>query len=343
MSPKKSPTSRRVSRILGLVAAAVLVAASLTACGDDESSTSGEDGLKVAAIFSGPTTDADYNALGLQALESLKDVGAEVAFSEAVPVPDIEQVLQEYVAGGYNVIWTHGSQFYEATAKIAADNPDVNFVGEFDGEPEGQPENVWVIDRNFHTVFYPIGALASALTKTGKVGYLGGLSLPFSFSEVHAVEQAIADSGTSVTLNPVWSGDFNDTVKAQQLTSQLLSTGNDVVITSLNLGVVGSFKAVNDTPTGDSWLTVKYTDKSQNGPEHYAATVLYDFIQPLNEVVDAIQSGETQGRYVIDFAQGATVQVGDSVPAEAKKAAEDAVAGISDGSITVEFDLSEVK
>ena len=344
MSPLKTPrVTRRVSRYVSLIAAVALAAVSLTACGGGDSEAGGDGGLKVAAIFSGPTTDADYNALGLQALTALEDDGAEVAFSEAVPVPDIEQVLQEYVAGGYNVIWTHGSQFYEATAKIAAANPDVNFIGEFDGEPEGQPENVWVIDRNFHTVFYPIGALASALTKTGKVGYLGGLSLPFSFSEVHAVEQAIADSGKSVTLNPVWSGDFNDTVKAQQLTSQLVSTGNDVVITSLNLGVVGSFKAVNDTPAGDSWLTVKYTDKSQNGPEHYAATVLYDFVQPLTEVVDAIQSGETQGRYVIDFAQGATVQVGDNVPAEAKQAAEDAVAGISDGSITVEFDLSEVK
>ena len=343
MPPMKTTrVSRRMPKFLGLIVAALLAAVSLTACGGGDSEA-GDGSLKVAAIFSGPTTDADYNALGLQALNTLEEDGAEVAFSEAVPVPDIEQVLQEYVADGYNVIWTHGSQFYEATAKIAADNPDVNFIGEFDGEPEGQPENVWVIDRNFHTVFYPIGALAAALTKTGKVGYLGGLSLPFSYSEVHAVEQAITDSGKSVTLNPVWSGDFNDTVKAQQLTSQLVSDDNDVVITSLNLGVVGSFKAVNDTPAGDSWLTVKYTDKSQNGPEHYAATVLYDFVQPLAEVVDKIGSGETQGRFVIGFDKGATVQVGDNVPAEARKAADDAVAGISDGSITVDLDQSEVK
>ncbi len=344
MSPtKKAGASTKMPKLVSLVLAMMLAAVSLNACGGGDASTGGDGELKVAAIFSGPTTDADYNALGLQALEALESDGAEVAFSEAVPVPDIEQVLQEYVAGGYNVIWTHGSQFYEATAKIAADNPDVNFIGEFDGEPEGQPENVWVIDRNFHTVFYPIGALASALTKTGKVGYLGGLSLPFSFSEVHAVEQAITDSGKSVTLNPVWSGDFNDTVKAQQLTSQLISDDNDVVITSLNLGVVGSFKAVNDTPAGEAWLTVKYTDKSQNGPEHYAATVLYDFVQPLAEVVDKIESDETQGRLVIDFNNGATVAVGDDVPAEAKKAADDAVAGISDGSIEVELDQSEVK
>jgi basic membrane protein A len=321
---------------------ALLASFLLAGCGDDDDGGSG-GGLKVAAIFSGPTTDADYNALGLEALQSLENDGAEVTFSESVPVPDIEQVLQEYVADGFDVIWTHGSQFFEATAKIAEQNPDVSFIGEFDGEPENLPENVWAIDRNFHTVFYPLGTLAGTLSQSGEIGYLGGLALPFSYAEVHAVEQALADGGLDATVNPVWSGDFNDTVKAQQLTSQLLSDGADVIITSLNLGVVGSFKAVNDTEPGEAWLTVKYTDKSQNGPEHYAATVLYDFTTPLQDVVGSIEDGETSGRYVIEFGQGASVEVGDGVPAEAKQAAEDAVKGIADGSIEVELDVSEVK
>ncbi len=324
-----------------LLVAILAATLTLSACGGSDAA--GEGGLKVAAIFSGPVTDADYNALGLKALQELESNGAEIAHSESVPVPDIERVLQEYVADGYNLIWTHGSQFYEATAKIAEQNPEVNFIGEFDGEPEGQPENVWIIDRNFHTVFYPLGTLAANLTDTGKVAYLGGLSLPFSFAEVHALEQAVEDSGKQVAVKPVWSGDFNDTVKAQQLTSQLLSSGNDVIVTSLNLGVGGSFKAIGTKPAGDAWLTVKYTDKSQNGPEHYAATVLYDFVQPLTEVVEKIEAGETTGHYMIGFGQGATVEIGENVPEDARAAAEKAVAGISDGSIKVELNTSEVK
>lgn len=331
---------RGLVRTLAGLVAILLVAAG---CGGGDGGGSGDGKVRIAAIFSGPTTDADYNALGLEALKAAEKDGAEVSYSESVAVPDIERVLQEYVADGFNVIWTHGSQFYEATAKIAAQNPEVRFIGEFDGEPEGQPDNVWVIDRNFHTVFYPLGVLATNLTKSGKVGYLGGLSLPFSYSEVHAVEQAIADSGKDVELTPVWSGDFNDTVKAQQLTSQLLSGGADVIVTSLNLGVVGAFKAVNDTDPGSAWVTVKYTDKSQNGPEHYAATVLYDFVNPLAEILADIDGGTTKGHYVIGFGQGASVDVGDNVPAEVKAEVEKAVAGISDGSIEVELDQSEVK
>lgn len=330
---------RRTMRILAaLLLPAVAV---LAGCGATDRPDPGE--YKVAGIFSGPTTDADYNALGYVALKELEKDGATVGFSESVPVPDIERVLQEYVADGFNVIWTHGSQFYAATAKIAAANPDVNFIAEFDGKPPNQPENVWVIDRNFHTVFYPLGTLAANLTETDKVGYLGGLSLPFSYAEVHAVQQAIRDSGEDVELNPVWSGDFNDTIKAQQLTTQLLSANNDVILTSLNLGVVGSFKAINDEPDGEAWLTVKYTDKSANGPEHYAASVLYDFTQPMTEILEQIDEGTTNGYYQIGFDKGASVDLSDNLPTEVRAAVEESVDGIIDGSIKVEADQAEVK
>ncbi len=342
MSSVTSPWARLGRISVGLAVAGLV----LTGCGGDEEASGGssaEDGVQVAAIFSGPTTDADYNALGLQALQEAESNGAQIAYSESVAVPDIERVLQEYVADGFDVIWTHGSQFYEATATVAEQNPEVNFIGEFDGEPEGRPDNVWTIDRNFHTVFYPLGTLAANLTESGKVGYLGGLSLPFSYSEVHAIEQAIADSGQQVRLSPVWSGDFNDTVKAQQLTSQLLSRGNDVIVTSLNLGVIGAFEAITQEDPGSAWITVKYTDKSNNGPQHYGGTALYDFTEPLTTILDDIDGGTTQGTYLIEFGQGATVEVGDDVPDEVKAAVDEAVAGISDGSIEVELDQSEVK
>lgn len=91
------------------------------------------------------------------------------------------------------------------------------------------------------------------------------------------------------------------------------------------------------------WITVKYTDKSSNGPDHYAATALYDFTDPLTSILESIQNGETKGHYVIGFGQGATVAVGDDVPEDVKAAVEEAVQGISDGTITVELDQSEVQ
>lgn len=326
--------------VLRLGAALIAAALALTGC----SAASGEEGeFRVAAIFSGPVTDADYNALGYHALDNLKQGDVSTSYSESVPVPDVERVLQEYVADGYDVIWTHGSQFYEATTKVAKQNPDVRFIGEFDGQPTNHPDNVWVIDRNFHTVFYPLGTLAANLTETGKIAYLGGLSLPFAYSEVHALGQAIKDAGEPVTLKPVFSGDFNDTIKAQQLTSQVLSDGNDVIVTSLNLGVIGAFNAINKTPSGSAWMTVKYTNKSKNGPDHYAAGALYDFKQPMNEIVGAIRSGTGKGYYAMNFGKGASIEMGDEIPREVATAVQKSIDGIMDGSVQVVLDQAETK
>ena len=258
------------------IAAPALTVALLTAaCGSGRPEhrperRRGGDSPRIAAIFSGSATDADYNALGLLALQSAeKSQGAETAHSESVPVPDAERVMKEYLADGYTVIWSHGSQYFEATSKLAKQNPDVTFIGEFDDKPKESIPNLWVLDRNFHTAFYPLGVLAAAQTKSGKIGYVGGLSLPFSYSEVHAVNQALKDSGSNATVTPVWTGDFNDPTKAQQITSQLVGQGNDVIVGSLNLGMVGAFQAVKGK-TDDVVVTAKYTDKSQFDPEHYA-------------------------------------------------------------------------
>ena len=107
------------------------------------------------------TTDADYTFLGLEALQAAEeDFGAETTYSESVAVPDAERVLRSTWPTGTTVVWTHGSQFYDATVKVAAESPDVTFIAEQDTEPADVPENVWVLDRNFHLAFYPLGVLA---------------------------------------------------------------------------------------------------------------------------------------------------------------------------------------
>lgn len=327
---------------------AAALALALTACGgsgDDGASGTGDGGgdtTKIAAMFSGPTNDNDYNALGLAALNAAKAGGAEVSYTEKVAVPDIEARLNEAVGDGNTVIWTHGSQFYDATAKVAEENPDVNFIAEYDGVAKDQPANVWTIDRQFHLGFYGMGVFASKLSKSGTIGYVGGLSLPFSFSEVHAMQQAIADTGASTTIKPVWTGDFNDASKAQQFTTQLLSQGADVIVGSLNEGATGTFQAFEGKPDGSGWVTAKYTDKSAAAGSHYAGSLEYDFTKPFADVLAKIKGGERTGRYALGFDTGVTIKMSDNVPDDVKAAVTDVMDKVKSGAVQVKLDVSKV-
>lgn len=333
--------ARRPSRFLLLALALALFA---TACGgEDGGGTPAEgDAPRIAAVFSGTTTDADYNFLGLEALQSAEEqFDAETTYSENVAVPDAERTIREYVADGFNVVWTHGSQFYDATVAVAQENPDVVFIAEQDTEPEDVPDNVWVLDRNFHLAFYPLGILAGGATQSGTIAYLGGVTLPFSYSEVHAIEQALADSGSSATLNPVWTGDLNDPARAGQITTQLIDSGADVILGALNLGMVGAFEAVSDSP--EVLITCKYTDKSDSAPDNYATSVLYDFTVILTSILTSITDGETGGYLGMDFDNGISVQAPSNVDQAVTDPVDAAVEGIRSGEIEVARDVSPVE
>jgi basic membrane protein A len=340
------PLMRSARLLASALTAAMLL--TVTACGggDDGGSNGGSaegDAPKIAAVFSGATTDADYTFLGLQALQSAeKDFGAQTTYSENVAVPDAERVIREYVADGNTVVWTHGSQFYDATVKVAKESPDVTFIAEQDTQPADVPDNVWVLDRNFHLAFYPLGVLAGAATKTGKIAYLGGPTLPFSYSEVHAVQQALADSGSKATLTPVWTGDFNDPAKAQQFASQLVAGGNDVILGSLNLGMVGAFEAVKSEGSGSTLITAKYTDKSDLAPDNYVTSVIYDFSVMLDEILTQVEDGETGGYLGMDYDKGISVQEPANVDQSVVDLVDKAVEDLKSGAVEVKRDVTPI-
>lgn len=268
-----------------------------------------EMAYKLAAIFPGTITDADYNTLGHVGITAVHDdLGVEIAFSESVPVPDVDRVMREYIDDGANIIFTHGGQFLNQTMELAQEFPDLYFIAEADAEIPDAPPNVWVIVRNMEIGAYGGGAVAAQMTETGKIGYITGLTLPFTYAEFHAIEQAISDLGLDVEVIPVWVGDFNDPSKARELADALIADDVDVIITSLNLGTLGVLEAAK---AADSNVQViaKYTDKSEFSPDHYVTSMLYDFAEPLTDIVSNIENGQSGGMYQLGFDTGIGLQL----------------------------------
>ncbi len=293
---------------------------------------------KLAAIFPGTIQDADYNTLGYLAINHIKSkYGMEVAYSEKVAVPDAERVMREYISLGYNIIWAHGGQFLAQLKKLAEEYPDIVFIGEADKPLDNPPPNLWIIDRNFHTGFYVLGAIAAMTTQTGKIGYIGGIDLPFSKAEVNAALQAIKKYNLDAELIYVWVGDFNDPVKTRSLAESLIGQGVDFIMSSVNLGNYGLFEAVKAADK-KIYVTVKYTDKSSFIPENFVTSYIYDFGVALDYIVGRVLEGEKGGYYKMEFGKACYIltplqNVPEDVNAEVQKIIDD----IINGKITIEF------
>lgn len=260
--------------------------------------------VKFAAIFPGSIQDADYNTIGYVALQEAGQAhGAQTAYSEKVAVPDAERVLTEYCEAGFDIIWVHGAQFNGAANNVGPQYPDVTFVIEVDSEPADKAPNFWYMDRNFYTGFYMLGAVAAAATQTQQIGYIGGLELPFTRAEINAARQAIRDVGSPAELSYLYVGDFNDPVKTRQAAESLISTGVDVIISSVNLGNFGLYNAVKEADT-QVYITTKYTDKTDQAPDNFLTSDLFDFRVPLTDILGRFIAGETNGFLYLDYGSG---------------------------------------
>jgi len=260
--------------------------------------------FKLAALFPGSIQDADYNAIGYVALqETGNKYDIKTAYSEKVVVPDAERVMKEYINEGHNIVWVHGAQFNGVALKIGDDYPDTTFIIEVDGEPAEKKANFWYMDRNWYTGFYVLGALAGLKTKTGKIGYIGGLELPYTHGELNAVQQAIDDLGSTAKIEYIYVGDYNDPLKTRQAAEGLISKDVDVILSSVNLGNYGLYNAVKEAGKL-VYITTKFTSKKELAPDHYLTSDLFDYIIPLREIVGKILSGEKGGYLFLKYGKG---------------------------------------
>ncbi|MEB3860418.1 MAG: BMP family protein [Desulfurococcales archaeon] len=334
-----------VSRVLVATVAVIVIVAvialvlALGMPGAEEGAGAPQAEYRLAAIFPGSIQDADYNTIGYLALVDMgRKYGIDTAYTEKVAVPDAERIMKEYISLGYNIIWAHGGQFLSQILKLANEYPDVIFIAEADSPLENQPDNVWVIDRNFHTGFYVLGAIAALSTSTGKIGYIGGLELPFSKAEVNAAMEAIKRFNPDAQLIYVWVGDFNDPVKTRSIAESLIAQGVDFILSSVNLGNFGLFEAVK--ASGEKVLvTVKYTDKSSFIPENFVTSYIYNFSTALDYILDKIiNGGQRGGYYKMEFGRASYILLPlKNVPGEVESKARQVIDDIINGRITVEF------
>jgi basic membrane protein A and related proteins len=336
-------TGNRVWKILLLVAALASAAVLLVNC-VGTSLIGNMSNQKIAAILPGKIDDNDYNQLAYETGKSMdREYGYQVDYFEDTTVPKLTNLVKDLSEQKYTIIWVHGSQFDAQVYQLAAKYPRISFIMEGDIQPDLLPDNVWFIDRNYQEGMYVLGRLAAEKTETGKVGYICGLSLPFSYIEIHAIEQAIADSGKPIELIPVWAGDFNDPAAAKVSTAELLDAGADVVISSLNLGTVGLAEEIESRST-DTWFTGKYKSKEELSPEHFLASLEFNFSIPFNEIINSITRGERSGYYGMNFGQGLSITqpVHNATP-ELNNLVSSWMADVASGKIVVTKDSSPLE
>ena len=199
----------------------------------------------VALVVNQPAGDrgpVDDMVRGLGRVE--QELGAETTFIEALDPSTFETTLRNLGNQGTDVVAVTFPPMGEALAAVAPDFPDTRWIHVF-GSALDMP-NVVTIELENHKAMYLAGILAGALNTTGKIGYVGGVSIPPLNADYNAFVMAAQAQNPDITAEAAFIGTFGDPAKARELAAALYDDGADIIMMAGAGGDAGIIQAAEE-------------------------------------------------------------------------------------------------
>lgn len=225
---------------------------------------------KVGLILEGAISDMSWNSDAHRGLEKIEALGAETNYTENTSVSEAPDAIRAFAEDGYNIIFLSSSSFQDVTKETALNYPEVMFfvINATVDEPNVRSVQVQDFEQGFL-----MGALASLLSETEVVGFIGG----FQFEPMIKGGQAFTVGAEYV--NPdcktivEFTGDNDDVRGAKELAKAMKQQGADCLGTMAGPASLGVVEASEEEgiyclPPGRNMNTV--------GPTTTVAPVMKD-------------------------------------------------------------------
>lgn len=239
---------KTLPKILALATAGALAVATTVCSSSGDGADS--DALSVGVFLPGSVNDTGFMQSGYEGFQRIQATHGdkiEASYVEQVAAADYQQALQRF-ASQHDLVISVGGQTDADVRKVAPQFPDVKFV-EIGGPSDAEPlPNLAYYDPQQAEAEFLSGAAAAAASKTGTVGFVGGVELPAIVNAAVAFGNGARFIRPDVTvLNPQYVGDFNDPAKAKQAAGTAYAGGADVLGQIVNLGKQGIEQAAKES------------------------------------------------------------------------------------------------
>ncbi|KUO43113.1 MAG: hypothetical protein APU95_05120 [Hadesarchaea archaeon YNP_N21] len=249
---------------------------------------------KAAILLPASIDSIGWPMLGYEAIQNIgKKYGIETAYSEWVDPAKAVGIAVDYIEAGYNIIITHGGQYVTACEEIAKNYPDVVVVAHTI-EPL-KYSNVWTIIRDDYLPYYAIGYMMGKASKTGKIGYVGGLEFPTAIGVVNLVYQGAQLANPNIKMYYVHTGDFDAPVPNRKAAETQIAEGVDVIVPWLGgTGILGTLEAAKAAPRM-TYLIGACTDMYEIDT-HFLTSIVMDVTGVYDHIVNQVMKGNKSGQ-----------------------------------------------
>ncbi len=187
--------------------------------------------LRIAMVTDvGGVNDQSFNQSAWEGLKRAeKDFNIQVAYKESKQDADYGPNMETLTDAGYDLIWGIGFLMGDAIKETAEINPDQKYaIIDFSYGPE-TPKNVACAVFQEEEPSFLVGYIAGKMTKTNKVGFVGGIKFPliekFEYGYMAGVKLANPDA----EVLRQYAESFTDAAKGKAITNNMYQQGADIV------------------------------------------------------------------------------------------------------------------
>jgi basic membrane lipoprotein Med (substrate-binding protein (PBP1-ABC) superfamily) len=244
--------------------------------------------LKVALLTPGDVNDQGWNQLAYEGLQQVeKELGAQTSHQVTKSASDQQPAMQDLADAGYDLILCHGFEYGERAKALGKSFPNTKFV--VVGGNVSQEPNVATIVPKLEDATYLLGMLAGGMTKTGKVGLIGGMELPVIKSTFDAFTLGAKAANPKVqVLKPIYVGNFEDQNSGKEAAKTLIAQGADILFHNADQAGKGMFVAANEAG-GKVLVFGSNRDQNDVAPDVTLASAVIEMPRAFVQIAKAVQ------------------------------------------------------
>jgi basic membrane protein A len=290
-TPTIAGTLRTVSRHIAAIIVSLLATSTLAvSCSPAQRSAADSakpSAFKVALLTPGPISDQSWNGGAYQGLMQIRDsLGAQVSHIQTKTPAEFEENFRQYGTQGYRLVFGHGFEFQDAAKRVAPEFPNTIFITT-SGTTSGP--NLGGMTFAFADASYLAGVLAASMTKTNKLGVIGGTQLPPVVESFRAFEMGVRAINPRITVVTSFIGNWDDVSAGKEQALAQLSQGVDVIFQNADAAGLGVFQAARDK--GNAYVIGSNANQNAVAPEVTLGSVVIDLPLAFMTVAKQVKAG----------------------------------------------------
>ncbi len=332
---------KRSSLVALVISAAAVLSASLLPS-LTQAQTQAQAKMKVAAIYTVPVEQQWVSRIHKALNAAVARGEIEYKFSEKVENSDYERVMRQYAEQGNNFIVGESFAVEAAARKVAKDYPKISFLMGSSGKP--QAPNFSVFDNYIQEPAYLSGMIAGSMSKSNKIGMVGGFPIPEVNRLMHAFMAGAKETNPKVEFMVSFINSWFDPPKAKEAAFAMIDKGADIMYAE-RFGVSDAAKEKGKLAIGN---VINTQDKY---PDTVIASALWNMEPTIDRALKLVKEGkftpEDYGQYsMMKFKGSELAPLGTfekKIAADVVKKVQAREAEIVSGKFTVKVNDAEPK